>query len=288
MGRSVEVQIGGSTHTIEEPRLRRAKLIGKQVQLIFKEVPNLEMEIETWSRTWEKETAYKLDRVSARRLLGPQLQYEPELGPDGEPLTDAEGDPVLKPKTDESGEYVYGPDHLKHLTNEDWEGSGQTYTRAQPPSDNALLIHMFEVVYDKAEEPLMELLALMLIGNAELRQARRAGDAELRRLIEEKRDLLDDEGDIGDALALAVETYKLLRAQLEREKERVGEARALLRGGLKQETQETTEETAEEPGTAGSPESSISSSAEPEADTDGATKRSSSESSPTALATSSS
>jgi hypothetical protein len=282
MNRSVEVQIGGSSHTVEEPRLRRAKLIARQVQELFKQVPDLEMEIETWSRKWERETAYKLDRTTAKRLFGPQLQYEAKLDADGNVLLDDEGKPIVEPKRDENGDYVYGPDHLKHLTNEDWEGSGNVLPQSNEPSEGSVLIHMFEMVYDKAEEPLMELLALMLVTNGELREARRAGDTALRTLIDSKKDLLEDEGDLGDMIALAAETYKMLKSQVDRQKDKLGELRGLLPGAKSQE-----EETEKTSGTNGKQESSTPSSVDTEAGTPGTTTPSSSESRPTPLATSS-
>lgn len=284
MSRSVEVQIGGSSHTIEEPRLRRSKMIAKQVALLFNEVPNLEMEIETFSRQWEKDTAYKLDRATAKRQFGSRLQYEVKRDDQGELVLDAEGDPVMEPKRDEQGEYVYGPDTLAGLTAEDWEGSGNVLTLSQPPSENAVLIHMFKVVYEKAEAPLMELLALMLVGNGELREAHRSSDTKaVRSLIDKKKDLLDDEADVGDLIVLGLETYKMLRAQVDRQKDKLGELRALLPGG---KAQETAQESAT--GTDGKQSSSTSSSPDTEADTPGATTTSSSESSPTPLAISSS
>jgi hypothetical protein len=286
MAGSVEVRIGGTTRTLEEPRLRRSKLIGKQVQQLFKQVPNLEMEIEKWSRQWENDTAYKIDRVSAKRLFGPQLQYEEKRDEAGNAVVDDDGDPVFVPKRDEQGEFVYGPDHLEHVTEEDWQGSHNTYTRHQQPSEGALIVHMFEVLWDKAEEPLTDLFALMLVGNGELREARKAGPKAIDELLQRERDFLDDECDVGDLLVLAHETYTMLKAQIDREKEKAGKLRALLPWG--QQPEEPQEETQTESGTSGKPESSTSSSPEPEADTDGATTTSSSESTPELSAISSS
>jgi hypothetical protein len=284
MSRSVEVSIGGQPQTIEEPRLRRSKMIAKQVATLFNQVPNLEMEIETFSREWEQKTAYKLDRTAAKAQYGSRLQYEPELDGDGDPVLDADDNPVLVPKRDpETGEYVYGPDTLKGLSDEDWAGSGHVLPRYQTPSENAVLIHLFHTVYESAEEPLMELLGLMLVGNKELRDARVAGEVEVRKVIDEKRDLLEDTADLGDLVELSLETYKMLRAQIDRNKDKVGELRALLPGGKEQEPKSESAT-----GTSGKPESSTSSSAEPEADTAGATTTSSSESSRQPSATSSS
>lgn len=119
-----------------------------------------------FKREFEAENFVAMDRAEARRRYLPRPLYREirEETEDGrmalrdEPVLDAQGNPVL------------GPDPLGHLTEEDWQASGQKLRIADSPGEQLQIAAMIPVAFRHARVHVFRLLALTLTPNRELEE----------------------------------------------------------------------------------------------------------------------
>lgn len=129
------------------------------LNIIQKQVPELQREIAVFRSEYRKANVIELDPVQAK------LEYpaRPVLGDDGEPLFTAAGELLMRPSP------------IEQMTEADWQRSGGVVRFYQSPSFPEVLASVFPSVFEKAEEPLMRLLALVCMKNDDVVKHVQAG-----------------------------------------------------------------------------------------------------------------
>lgn len=149
------------------------------------------------------------------------------------------------------------------------------------PSQAEEIAAVFGDVFKVAEKELLELLALLVTPNRDLKKAYKdGGDAAVDALLVEVGDDLLFDADLEDLVALAVEGYEVLRAQLDVKGSAMGKLLSLIgSGGRTTSVPPQPSPTEPEPTSSTSPSTSTSpdSSTDSPAPTDGAPVESSSE-----------
>lgn len=254
-----KVKIGGNERLLHEFNGRKAIRATKIVRGISSGWPEILRALARFNREYEAENVVELDRATARSKFPPR------------PVAVGEGLEVVDP--------------LGHLTDEDWEKSGNTLKLPRSPSFNEQVAAVFPVAFDLAEEQVLQLLALCVVDADELGQAARGGGTEaVEELLHEKADDLLDEAELGELIELAVTGAEMVRAQvaekLEELGDRVGNLLTLFGlGPSKREDPAAEEETesspTREPSSTSSPEPTDGAKSGPSTEPDGASSLSS-------------
>lgn len=242
-----KVELGGNEVTVQDLSGRKAIRATKIIRSMAQAWPEILKEIASFTRTYEEDNIVELDRAEARA----RFHARPLLDPNAEGAV---------PLRDGDGEIIYGPDPLGHLTDEDWEKSGNKYRIRKSPSQGEIIAGVFPMAFDVAEEQLSQLLALGVIRNEDLDKAHHdEGPDGITKLLVDKADELLAY-DLGDLIELAVVISEVvdeqLRARLDRLGRRTGKLLRLL--GLGSTSKEPETPTPSTP-TPSSPTSSISS-----------------------------
>jgi hypothetical protein len=186
------VTIGGENLKVEEFTGRKGVWALKLLQQILNAVPKIQAQLAEFLRTYGEEHAIELSRSEAKKLFGSSLD---------------------------------------HLTEDDWEKSGQVLRRRAMPSVPEQIAAVFPLAMDEGEEHVVKLLALLVTPNNEVKRLARSGGL-LEHLTATGDDLLDD-GMLEELLELAVVAGETLDEQLlsktQELGDRLGKLKALLR-----------------------------------------------------------
>jgi hypothetical protein len=139
--------------TVERFTVTKGLRILTLLQLIQKMVPQISNEIADFKREYAASNVIELDRVQAKMRYGPT------------PIIDEHGDVVRDSAT---GEVLTVASPIDRMTEADWERSGQILRLRQSPSNEEMLLAVFPLVYEHAQAPLMRLLALVAMPNADI------------------------------------------------------------------------------------------------------------------------
>lgn len=259
-----KVKIGGNETLLHEFNGRKAIRATKIVRGISSGWPEILRAMAAFTRQYEAENVVELDRATARSKFAPR----PQLGLDGEPLRDEAGAIVMH-------------DPLGHLTDEDWQRSGNTLKLPASPSFNEKVAAVFPVAFDLAEEQMLQLLALCVVDAEELGQAARSGGGEaVEELLKGRAEDLLDKADLGELIELAIVGAEMVHAQVRDKVEELGDrvGNLLRLFGLGQPTQATSDEEGSptrEPSSTSSPEPTDGTKSESSTERDGASSLSS-------------
>jgi hypothetical protein len=127
--------------------------------LIQKSVPEVTKAMVEFKREYRENNVIELDRVQAKMRYGPT----PVLGDDGEALFN-------------DGELVTIASPIDRMTEEDWERAGHVLKLRQSPSTTELVMAVFPVAYEQAEEPVQRLLALIAMPNDDVARYVKSGE----------------------------------------------------------------------------------------------------------------
>jgi hypothetical protein len=116
---------------------------------------------------------------------------------------------------------------LDFMTPEAWDKADGAVELRRDPSVEEVIVEVFPLAFELAEEEVRRLLALVLIPNQELGAAALAGNAS-DKLDEYGVRILDD-GTIGDMIDLVDQAVDVLREELEAKATKVGRIRRALR-----------------------------------------------------------
>jgi hypothetical protein len=119
-------------------------------------------------------------------------------------------------------------DLLDFMTIEDWEKTGGTVELRRDPTDQEVIVEIFPVAFDLAEDEVKQLLALVIIPNQELGAAALAGN--IAEKLGEYGDRILDDGTIGELIDLVDVAVDAIRQELDARAPQVGRLRALWRG----------------------------------------------------------
>lgn len=271
----MEVRIGGEPRTLggfSAFKAFKAMEILGNAESIYRRVLS---ESAAFTREFEAENVVELDRAEARRQFRPQPVYE-QTTEETETGSVATATPVLI-----EGEPLLGPDPLGHLTDADWEASGNRLRIGKSPSEDVKIAAMIPRAFELGRLEATRLLALAITPNADLEKWDNDGDVDAELETVAKRLLHQATAD--ELVALAIATLRLCKEQISGPfGELVEAARTTFRAAKDPETTATGESGQPEPMRVVTPGSPTSSSESP-ADSDG-----NPESSSTALASASS
>jgi hypothetical protein len=142
---------------INGAKLNRALAI---TRAIGKKVPDLVGKVSRFRKEYGEQNALELDRATAVMRFGPRTVV------------------------DEDGTEHRVPGRLDHMTEEDWQGSGQKVRMPLEPSPGEVIAAVYDDVIEHAEDSVYRLLALLTLPNEEVLAAWK-GDG-LPRLIEDR------------------------------------------------------------------------------------------------------
>lgn len=141
--------------TLERFTLVKAMRVITLLGVIQKQIPEINRLMSEFKREYRQNNVIELDRVQAKMQYGPR------------PLLDEEGDPIMvrDDKGEETNEVLTIPSPIDRMTEEDWQRSGQVLRLRQSPSTTEMLMAIFPVAYEHAEQPVQRLLALIAMKN---------------------------------------------------------------------------------------------------------------------------
>lgn len=149
------VNIGGRDIAVQRFTLAKAMRVLTLLSLIQKSIPQITKAISEFRHDYESENVVELDRVQAKMQYGPR----PILGEDGEVAVHKE-----------TGEPLFAPSPVDRMTEQDWERAGQSLKIRKSPSPTELMMAMFPLAIEHAEQPVMRLLALVTMDNDQVTQ----------------------------------------------------------------------------------------------------------------------
>lgn len=161
-----EVEIGGRTVTIQRPTVSKAARIITLLGVIQKQVPEATKAWAQFRRDYAVEYAQVLDRAQAL------VRYP------ARPVFDADDNPALH-----DGQVVMVPSPLASISEEAWERMNQQFRMPAEPSQAELFFHMAPFIFERAERPVLRLLAVLVMDNEKV--ARFAGDGTLEERLQE-------------------------------------------------------------------------------------------------------
>lgn len=172
------VKIGGKDRPVEEFSARK---VMRAPKILARAPEAWEAIVDAW-HTAAGEFAQRhpetLERSAARAIHGPQPLMQPMLGPDGQPVRDGDGNPLIEPMRDERGDFVMGPDPLGHVSDEEWAAWGQKLVTPGKAPWSYLAGRTFPLALAYAEREVVQLLALCVVTNAEFAEAAKADAGE--------------------------------------------------------------------------------------------------------------
>jgi hypothetical protein len=117
---------------------------------------------------------------------------------------------------------------LDFMTPEDWEKTGGQVELRRDPTDQEVVVEVFPLAFDLAEDEVKQLLALVIIPNQELGAAALAGNQAEK--LGEYGDRILDDGTIGEMIDLVDAATAAIREELDAKAPQVGRLRALWKG----------------------------------------------------------
>jgi hypothetical protein len=181
MSSPTKIMLGGSERLV--PRLSGHKVFTALAILreVSREMPKITQEWSNFEREYRKQNSVVLDRTQAL------MQF---------------------------------PDRLAHMTDADWEASGNKLTVGVSPSQEQTVAAVFPVAIDLAEKQVMRLMALVLASNEDIKLYRNEGTTK-ERLDQRANELLD--ADISELIELAVVAAEVVDDQVRSKIQELGQ-----------------------------------------------------------------
>jgi hypothetical protein len=233
-----DLEIGGRRVVIERFTLVKAMRVITLLGLIQKSVPEVTRAMVEFKREYRENNVIELDRVQAKMRFGPT----PVLGDDGEALF-------------KDGALVTIPSAIDRMTEADWERSGHVLKIRESPSTTELVMAVFPVAYEQAEEPVQRLLALIAMSNDDV--ARYVKSGEIWDRVDEFAQTVIAPAYLEEVMELAVVAGETIEGQVMTKAKSLGDRLGKLRGlfGMEKtessqlETSETSNEQPVQPNT---------------------------------------
>jgi hypothetical protein len=175
---SKTVKVGAREVVLQPFSLGKGLRVLHTVRYITQSVPKILTAWGEFGREYEAQHVTEIERTFARLEYAPRplMDEEPLLDGEGRAITDQLGQALVRrtPKLID-GVPVMGPDPLGHMSEEDWQASGNRLRIPRSPSTEERVAAIFPMALTLAEEEVSRLLALLSMSNAEVKRAA-AGD----------------------------------------------------------------------------------------------------------------
>lgn len=187
---TTSVTIGGREYTVGPFTGRKATRALRLLKEISRAAPDLINERAQFRRRYAEQNVVELDRVQA--------------------LAD------------------FGPDHLAHLTEQDWTAAGNKLRIARAPSTEEEILAVFPTALERAEDLVAQLLALVTYSNEDIARYAKEGclndhhDGTPGKLTERASELLDA-GMVEELATLAVVAGEVIDTQFKAVTEQLGD-----------------------------------------------------------------
>lgn len=223
------IKVGGQDITIERFTLTKGMRVITLLQLIQKLVPQISREIAEFKREYSQTNIIELDRVQAKMRYGPT------------PVVNEAGDVQL----DEHGGVLTIASPIDRMSEEDWERSGQTLKLRQAPSNEELMLAIFPLIYEHAQAPLVRLLALVAMPNADVERYAAVSGDKLWEEVDAFAARVIGPAYLEEIMELAVTAAEQVEGQVMTKAKGLGERAGKLAGllGIKTKTTATMSET---------------------------------------------
>lgn len=155
----------------------------------------------------------RLSRAEARRQFRAKPLYRARNVVEDDIVTEVIEEPVL----DESGQPVLGPDPLEHLTDQDWQASGNELVIPEQPNPDEVVAAMVPFAFKLARVQVLRVIALALTPNRQLEDwdTEAPGDPELlNRHLDDAARRLVHQAAADELIGLAVAVAEKVKAQL--------------------------------------------------------------------------
>jgi hypothetical protein len=183
------VKVGARDVVLQPFSLRKGLRVLHTIRWITQSVPQILSRWAEFTREYEAQNVTELDRAMARVEYAPRplMDEEPLLDGEGRAITDQLGQALVRrtPKMVD-GVPVMGPDPLGHLTEEDWQASGNRLRIPRSPSTEERMAAIFPMALELAEEQTLALLALLSMTNEEYDSATKADVVEAIKVRQEE------------------------------------------------------------------------------------------------------
>lgn len=213
---SALVTIGGEEHRIADFSAFKAIYAMSEVsaiQGVWRDVLTAGAE---FKRQYEAEHFVKIDRAEARRQFPPRVLLEDVPIESETGMLVEDGVPLLRQvPMIRDGVPVMGPDPLGHLSDEDWQASGQQLRIADSPEPALEVAAMVEAGFRLARTQVLRLIALAVAKNADLETwEREGGDAAIAAQLDAEAQRLMHRASMAELVRLAVATAETMRDEL--------------------------------------------------------------------------
>jgi hypothetical protein len=248
------VELGGETVTIERASALKASRAFAIIKGISREVRGLTKLWGSYVAEYEREHYVELSRAQARLRFPPRPLLDPDTrAPIREPDTirraGAPGEDPVESPNPRAGDLVLTPSPIDHMTEEDWQASGQTLRLPESPATPQIVAVIFAEAGDVAEDSVYRLLALFTLRNQDVHRYWKAGT--FAEELEERVDWLLGNAYADEVLELAVVVGEAIDDQFRRKIESLGGparlGKALRIVGVDLPTSPTPDPTASEP-----------------------------------------
>lgn len=185
-----------------------------------------------------KKNTMRLSRAEARRQFRAKPLYRARNVVKDDVVTEVIEEPVI----DASGQPVLGPDPLAHLSDSDWQSSGNVLEIPEQPSPDEVIAAMVPFAFKLARVQVLRVIALALTPNRQLEEwdTDAPGDpGVLNQHLDDSARRLVHEAKADEIVAIAVAVAEKIKAQL------VGpfeQARAAFKDLIPKETPAASEE----------------------------------------------
>jgi hypothetical protein len=143
-----------------------------------------------------------MTRAEARRQFPPRPLIE---------QVEEDGATIMRPML-RDGQPVMGPDPLGHLSDADWQASGNVLRIPEQPEDEAVMAALIPKAFKVARAQVMRLLALVTVSNRDLETW--DGEQDIDAKLDEKGRQLMHDCSAGELLGLATAAMQLARGEV--------------------------------------------------------------------------
>lgn len=199
----ITVTINGQPTTLPDFTAFKAVHAMETLGAIESQVREIMHEAGDFRAEWMKRHSLSIPRAEARRQFRPEPLLKQETTEDGVSIT---------PMLDDAGAVILGADPLAHLTDADWEASGNTLVVPEQPDDSAVQMALIPKAFKIARESVMELLSLAVVADRDVEQWDAAGELEEKLKVRGKALLFECKAD--ELAKLAVAVIRLAREQV--------------------------------------------------------------------------
>lgn len=211
--RAGTVRVGRTDYVVERPSARKASTALRLIRRVSGTVKTVTRELGHFEREYAQDHAIDLDRVQARMRYPARVVYDA----DGELVRDTAGEVVMRSPLDA-------------MSDDDWARAGEVLRLPMAPNLAEKVGAVLDLALEDAEDEVYRLLALFTLANDDVARAKR--EQRLDEVLEERADLLLDEGALDEVLELAVVISETIDAQFTRKAselgDRLGNVRRLL------------------------------------------------------------